>query len=232
MPPGESAKINTRTRHLRAFAVRILITAGPTREFFDTVRFISNPSSGKMGYALAAAAARRGHSVVLVSGPVSIAAPKGVELVQVVSAAEMAVAARRAFRRADVGIFTAAVCDYRPQQCLARKLKKQQRNRVVRLEPTEDIAMSLGRSKGRRITIGFAMEDHDARRHAAEKLARKRCDAIVLNGPGNIGVDQAAVEVLVAGSDWCPPWCGTKRQLAGRLIRLAEQLYAAKWEGD
>ncbi|MBN1490742.1 MAG: phosphopantothenoylcysteine decarboxylase [Phycisphaerae bacterium] len=208
--------------------MRILITAGPTREFFDTVRFISNPSSGKMGYALAAAAARRGHRVVLVSGPVSIAPPKGVALVRVVSAAEMAAAAKRAFRQADAGIFTAAVCDYRPQQCLARKLKKQHRARVVKLEPTEDIAMSLGQRKGCRITIGFAMEDHDARRHAADKLTRKRCDVVVLNGPENIGADWAAVEVLLADGEWLAPWQGTKRQLAGRIIRLTETLHAAK----
>lgn len=204
--------------------MRILITAGPTREFFDTVRFISNPSTGKMGYALAAAAARRGHDVVLVSGPVAIAPPSGVEVVNVVTAAEMAKASKRAFRGTDAAIMTAAVCDYRPQQRLTRKLKKQPRPRLVKLEPTEDIAAALGRRKGRRITIAFAMEDHNHRRHAADKLARKRCDAIILNGPENIGADRAAVEVLIAGEGWTGAWTGSKRQIADRIVRLTERL--------
>jgi phosphopantothenoylcysteine decarboxylase/phosphopantothenate--cysteine ligase len=205
-------------------SVRILITAGPTREFFDTVRFISNPSSGKMGYALAAAATASGHEVVLVSGPVSLRPPKRVKVVRVVTAAEMAAASKRAFRHCDAAILTAAVCDYRPRQRLARKLKKQARPRTVALEPTEDIAASLGRRKGRRITIAFAMEDHKRRQHAADKLARKRCDAIVLNGPENIGADRATVEVLVGGEGWTGPWRGTKRRIAGRIVHLAEQL--------
>lgn len=208
--------------------MRILITAGPTREFFDTVRFISNPSSGKMGYALAAAAARRGHEVVLVSGPVTIRPPTNVRTVHVTTAAEMAAAAKRAFRRADAAILTAAVCDYRPRKPLARKLKKQARPRTVTLEPTEDISASLGRTKGRRITIAFAMEDHNHHHHAADKLVRKRCDAIILNGPENIGADRATVEVLVAGEGWTGPWRGTKRQVAERIVRLAEQLAARK----
>ncbi len=208
--------------------MRILITAGPTREFFDTVRFISNPSSGKMGYALAAAAARRGHDVVLLSGPVAINPPRTVRTVNVTTAAQMAAAAKRAFRRADAAILTAAVCDYRPREPLTRKLKKQARPRTVTLEPTEDIAASLGRTKGRRVTIAFAMEDYNHHRHAAYKLVRKRCDAIILNGPENIGADRATVEVLVAGEGWTGPWQGTKRQVAERIVRLAEQLAARK----
>jgi len=206
--------------------LRILITAGPTREFFDTIRFISNPSSGKMGYALAAAAVERGHRVTLVSGPVSLDPPEGVRLRRVVSAAEMAAAARAAFARADAAIFTAAVCDYRPERRLRRKLRKQAHTLTVRLVPTEDIAASLGRIKGPRVTIGFAMEDHNPRRHAADKLERKRCDAIILNGPENVGSDRATVEVLVAGWGWSRPWRGTKKQLAYRIIELAECLHA------
>lgn len=204
--------------------MRLLITAGPTREHFDTVRFISNASSGKMGYAIAAAALARGHEVVLVSGPVPLAPPKGAEVVRVVTAAEMAAAAKRAFRRADAAVFTAAVCDYRPAQRAARKLKKTSRSVVVRLEPTEDIAASLGWRKGRRVTIGFAMEDHEHRRFAESKLRRKRCDAVVLNGPENVGGDRATVEVLVSAEGWTGPWTGTKRQVAARVVRLAERL--------
>jgi phosphopantothenoylcysteine decarboxylase / phosphopantothenate---cysteine ligase len=204
--------------------VRLLITAGPTREYLDTVRFLSNASSGKMGYAIAAAALRRGHEVVLVSGPVAIRPPAGAEVVRVTSAAEMAAASKRAFRRADAAIFTAAVCDYRPTDRMARKLKKRSRAMTMRLEPTEDIAASLGRRKARRVTIGFAMEDHEHRRFAADKLARKSCDAIVLNGPENVGGERATVEILVRGEGWTGPWTGTKRQVAARVVRLAERL--------
>lgn len=208
--------------------MRILITAGPTREYFDTVRFISNPSSGKMGYALAAAALRRGHAVTLVSGPVALAPPAGAKVVRVETAAQMAAASKRAFREADAAILTAAVCDYRPATRLHKKLKKSAEPLRLLLEPTEDIAASLGRRKGRRITIGFAMEDHDHRAHAVAKLARKRCDAVVLNGPENVGADRASVEVLIAAQGWQPGWQGTKRQVAGRIIRLLERLAAER----
>jgi phosphopantothenoylcysteine decarboxylase/phosphopantothenate--cysteine ligase len=206
----------------------MLITAGPTREFFDTVRFLSNPSSGKMGYAIAAAARRRGHDVTLITGPVAIRPAGGLNVIHVVSAAEMASAAKIVFRDADAAVFTAAVCDYRPEQRLARKLKKQAKPRTVRLVPTEDIAATLGRRKGRRVTIGFAMEDHDAEKRAAAKLAEKRCDAIVLNGPENIGGNRATVRVLTAPGGWTGPWEGTKAQIGRRLVRLVEDLVAAK----
>lgn len=206
--------------------LRILITAGPTREYFDSVRFISNPSTGKMGYALAAAARDRGHRVVLVSGPVAIEPPDGVQVVRVESAAEMAAAARRAFPRSDVAIFTAAVSDYRPVKRERKKLPKSSRPFAVKLEATEDIAASLGKTKGRRVTIGFAMEDHAARPHAERKLARKNCDAIVLNGPGNIGDDRARVELLVRGGRWQRWSAAPKSEIAVRLIEATERMVA------
>lgn len=205
----------------------MLITAGPTREYFDTVRFISNPSSGRMGYALAEAARRRGHEVVLVSGPVSLAAPKGVRCVSVVSAVQMAAACKKLWPACDVGIMTAAVCDYRPKVRLDHKLRKRSAARHITLEPTEDIATTLGESKANRVLIGFAMEDHDHRRHAEIKLRRKRCDAIVLNGPQNVGGQRATVQILVAGGTWSGPISGSKRRIAGRIVRLAEQLTAS-----
>ena len=174
--------------------MRLLITAGPTREFFDTVRFISNPSTGKLGYALAAAALRRGHQVVLVTGPVALKPPPHCECVSVVSAAEMAAACKKAFPRCNAAILTAAVCDYRPLRPLGHKLAKQNRPRHLVLSPTQDIATALGRAKGQRVVVGFAMEDHDHHAHAQAKLRRKRCDAIVLNGPENVGADDVLVE--------------------------------------
>ena len=204
--------------------MRILVTAGPTREFFDTVRFISNPSTGKMGYAIAEAAAARGHQVGLVSGPVGLEPPEGVEHVSVVTAEEMFVVCCSLFQEADAAILTAAVCDYRPARVLDHKLKKRARVRHITLNPTRDICAHLGSIKGERVVIGFAMEDHDHRRHAEAKLVRKCCDAIVLNGPDNVGSDQATVEVLTRDGKWSPPISGSKLRVAEHVVRLAERL--------
>jgi len=204
--------------------VNILISAGPTREYFDSVRFISNPSSGKMGYALARQAALRGHRVTLVSGPVSLAAPSGVRVIRVISAAEMAAVCKQAFRTADVTFMTAAVSDYRPHGRVKYKKPKHARPLRIVLEPTEDIAAALGRRKGRRILIGFAMEDHDPHAHAERKLHKKNCDLIVLNGPENVGRDRAVVELFSPETGWTGPFRGSKEQVARRLVRAAEGL--------
>lgn len=205
--------------------MKILITAGPTREYFDSIRFISNPSSGKMGYSLAQAAAARGHRVTLISGPVAIDPPESVKVIRVVSAAEMAAAAKEHWPEQDAAIMTAAVCDYRPARHLRKKLKKSDKPLQLTLVPTEDIARSLGASKKPgQVLITFALEDHDARAHAESKLERKKCDAVVLNGPGNIDAGQAQVEVLVRGREWAPWRRDSKLRVAIRLIRLAEDL--------
>ncbi|MCH7526995.1 MAG: phosphopantothenoylcysteine decarboxylase [Planctomycetes bacterium] len=204
--------------------MRILVTAGPTREYFDTVRFISNPSSGKMGFATATAALQRGHQVVLVSGPVALPQPKGAELIDVVSADEMFEAASAAFESCDAAILTAAVCDYKPARKLDHKLKKRATPRPITLQPTRDIATHLGEIKGHRVIIGFAMEDRDARRNAAQKLRRKRCDAIVLNGMLNVAGDVATIEMLTADGNWSRPYQGPKVQLAFVIIDLLERL--------
>ena len=205
--------------------MRIFVTAGPTREYFDTVRFISNPSSGKMGFAIAREAVRRGHDVVLIAGPVDLPDPAGVRVVRVISAAEMFDASVQLFKNADAGIMTAAVCDYRPSRTLDHKLKKQARVRPIQLRPTRDICAHLGRIKAGRIVIGFAMEDHDHRAHAEAKLKRKRCDIVVLNGIGNVGGDRAEVEVLDAKTGWSGPFTGTKSRIGGMVVGLAE----SKW---
>ena len=204
--------------------MRFLVTAGPTREYFDTVRFISNPSSGKMGYAIAAEAAARGYGVTLVSGPVAIAEPKGVRVIQVVSAEEMFEVAESAFGECHVAVMTAAVCDYRPTRRLDHKMKKQNRVRPIHLQPTTDICAHLGKIKGDRVVIGFAMEDHDHRAHAESKLMRKRCDAIVLNGLENVATDDATITVLRADLGWRAAVRGTKIQVAEKIVDLAESL--------
>ena len=207
--------------------MRVLITAGPTREYLDTVRYISNPSSGKMGYALAAAAAAKGHDVTLISGPVSLPPPAGVRTIHVISAAQMAQAARSLWPRHDAAIMTAAVCDYRPAKRLHRKMAKSAKPLILKLVATEDIARSLGAAKRPgQVLVGFAMEDHAGRSHAEAKLRRKNCDAIVLNRPADAGSDDIKVEVLVAGRTWATWRRGRKQRIATRLIRLLERLHA------
>jgi phosphopantothenoylcysteine decarboxylase / phosphopantothenate---cysteine ligase len=201
-----------------------VITAGPTREFFDSVRFLSNPSTGKMGYAIAEAAAAAGHHVTLISGPVELTAPRGVKLIPVVTAAQMAAATKRAFLKADAAIFVAAVCDYRPLRRAAKKLPKSAGPKSLVLVPTEDIAASLGRIKGRRVTIAFAMEDHAARPHAERKLVAKNCDAIILNSPQSVGSDTARVDFLVKGGRWRRWPAASKRGIARRLVHELETL--------
>jgi len=208
-------------------AMRILITAGPTREYLDPVRFLSNASSGKLGYAIAAVAARRGHRVELISGPVALKLPPGAKVTSVVTSEEMFQAAVRLFAKCDVGILAAAVCDYRPAKRSARKLKKTGGGLTLRLHLTRDIAAYLGRIKGDRKLIGFALESHDGLRNAEEKLRRKRCDAMILNRPDTIGADRATIQVLHAPNRWDRPVTGTKLRLAAKIVALAETLEAA-----
>lgn len=208
--------------------MRILVTAGPTQEYFDPVRFISNASSGKMGYAVAVEAARRGHEVVLVSGPVELPEPDGAEVIHVVSAHEMFLAVTSEFAECQAAVMTAAVCDYRPSKRLSHKLKKQHRSLSVQLEPTEDILAHLGRIKGDRVLIGFAVEDHEPHTNAEAKLRRKRCDAIVLNGPGTIGSDSAEVEILQDDAGWSGPLSGTKGHVAAAVMDVLDALLAAR----
>lgn len=210
------------------YPLRMLITAGPTREYFDTVRFISNPSSGKMGYAIAREAARRGHRVTLVSGPVALKPPLGVRVVPVTTAEQMARVCKKEYKNADVAVMAAAVCDYRPAEPADRKVPKTGRAIRVRLEPTEDIAAALGRRKGRRLLVGFALEDHDHYVHAERKLSRKNCDLIVLNGPENVGVERAAVEFYTPAGGWSGPVRGSKTVVARRLVRMIESLWASR----
>lgn len=184
--------------------MRFLITAGPTREHFDPVRFISNRSSGKMGYALAEAARARG-TVTLVSGPVSLAAPPGVEVVPVVSAAEMAAAVMSRYADAAVVIMAAAVCDFRPRQVAGHKLKKQTVNLTLELEPTVDILAELGRRKTRQVLVGFAVETQDLEKYALDKLRRKNLDWIVANEAR--AFDRETNAVTIFGAD------GSREQL-------------------
>ena len=166
--------------------MKILISAGPTREAIDPVRFITNHSSGKMGYALAQAAVKRGWQVVLVSGPVDLPRPEGLaEIVQVVSAAEMADAVKSRFPAMDGAILCAAVADYRPVTVSNKKIKKSDDDLILHLERTEDILKTLGTMKNaQQILIGFAAETDDLEANALAKLKKKNLDWIAANKVG------------------------------------------------
>ncbi len=157
------------------------MTAGPTREDIDPVRFLTNRSSGKMGYAIADAAARRGARVVLVSGPTQLDAPSGVERIDVRSAEQMHRAVIRNARDASVIVMAAAVADYRPVAPAAKKIKRQPGNLTLELESTPDILADVARDKGDRILVGFAAETENVAEHARGKLQAKQADLIVAN---------------------------------------------------
>ncbi|HET9783784.1 MAG TPA: bifunctional phosphopantothenoylcysteine decarboxylase/phosphopantothenate--cysteine ligase CoaBC [Terriglobales bacterium] len=185
----------------------VLITAGPTREALDPVRFLSNRSSGRMGYALAAAAARRGASVRLISGPTALAAPAGVEPIEVTTAAEMAAAALAGFDACTLAICAAAVADYRPAAPQAEKIKKSAARMQLELVRNPDILDELGRRKKRQLLIGFAAETNaaGARELARAKRAAKHADLMVLNDvlqPGiGFDADDNAVTLISAAGE-------------------------------
>lgn len=166
--------------------VRCLITAGPTREFFDPVRYISNPSSGKMGYALAEAAVARGWKVDLVSGPVALAVPDGLSFYPVVTGDEMLRRVEALFVHCDILIKSAAVCDFRPKKRTVKKLKKASIGRlVVEFEPVVDVLKAVAaRKRSGQMVVGFAAETHDLEPYARKKLESKNLDWIVANHVG------------------------------------------------
>ena len=167
---------------------KILITAGPTYEKIDPVRFIGNYSSGKMGFALAAECARRGAEVTLVAGPVGLPTPEGVKRIDVESCQEMFEASVNAFPQMDAAILCAAVADFRPEQTATQKIKREKDDLVIRMQPTHDIAAHLGQMKtGSQRLVGFALETNDEEVNAQKKLKKKNFDFIVLNSTRNKG---------------------------------------------
>lgn len=205
---------------------RVLITAGPTREPLDAVRFISNPSTGKQGYAMAEAARMRGAEVTLVSGPVHLPASYGVELVSVGSAAEMAEAVWSRCDAADVVIGVAAVGDYAPEQPAADKPAKSADGLTLKLSPTADIIAEVGRRKRPgQVVVGFAAETHDLAAHARDKLRRKGLDLIVANdvSASDAGFGGDNNQVRIFGSDGSDELLSAmpKRAVAHEVLRRA-----------
>ena len=207
---------------------RIVITAGPTHEPVDPVRYLSNASSGKMGYAIAAAAAAHGAHVTLVSGPVSLPEPAGVGVIHVTTAAQMLEATQDAFATADAAILAAAVSDYRPEQAADHKLKKAAEPiDNIALAENPDILATLSQSRGSRVVIGFAAETDNVLENARKKLATKGCDLIVANDvsrdDSTFGSDTNRV-TLVGPHDETELDCMPKEQVAEKIIERLHDL--------
>jgi phosphopantothenoylcysteine decarboxylase/phosphopantothenate--cysteine ligase len=214
----------------------ILVTAGPTREPLDPVRFLSNYSSGKMGYAIASEAARRGAGVTLVSGPVQIPPPAGVDLVSVQTAQEMFEAVICRYNQADVVIKAAAVADFRPRRQAGQKLKKQCCEMVLELERTPDILDYLGERKNRQILVGFAAETENLLANAGAKLRQKNLDLVVANdltAPGaGFGVDTNQVTLLYSSGEVLTLPIMSKREVAGILLDKVAALFREPGTGN
>lgn len=204
--------------------MRFLISAGPTREKIDAVRFISNRSSGKMGYALAEAARDAGGEVVLVSGPTRLTPPDNIAFILVENAAEMAAAIHAHAAESDIIIMAAAVADYRPVKTYAGKMKKANGNLTLELERTEDILLTLGRNKrtGQKL-VGFAAETDDVLENAIGKLQRKNLDWIIANDVSctdrGFGSDHNAVTMISASGACDEVTLSDKKTVARRIIR-------------
>ena len=204
-----------------------VVTAGATIEPIDPVRFLSNHSSGKMGYAIAEELAQRGARVTLVSGRTALPVPQGVDRVDVLSAEEMFEATTRAFQEADGAVMAAAVADYTPATVAIEKLKKSDDDLSIPLKRTKDIAATLGREKGSKLLIGFAMETTNEEAHASEKLTKKNFDFIVLNslrdeGAGFRGDTNKVTLIDRAGQESLPLM--SKREVAARIADKIETL--------
>jgi len=202
--------------------MRILITAGPTREYLDDVRYLSNASSGRMGHALAEAAMNAGHEVVLVSGPVDLPPPDGCEVHAVETTAQMRDACVAAFADCDGLIAAAAVCDYKPRNRIAGKIAKTGGRITIEMIETDDVLAELGRTKNARWVVGFALEAESERENALQKLRAKNCDVVVLNRPAAIGSTDNAVELIDPNGTVVLELSGTKLEVAAGLIRWIE----------
>jgi phosphopantothenoylcysteine decarboxylase/phosphopantothenate--cysteine ligase len=209
----------------------VLITAGPTQEPLDPVRFISNRSSGKMGYALAAAAKERGAEVILISGPVALAAPRGVTVIPVRTANEMRAKVLEHLARATIVIKAAAVADFHLANVPQQKVKKTAARMSLELDPTPDILAELGRNKQDRLLIGFAAETENLEREARRKLETKNCDMIVANlvGGADVGFesDQNEVALAMRTGEFVRLPRASKRELADQILDQALELRSA-----
>ena len=205
--------------------MRILITAGGTREYIDPVRFISNASSGRMGYALVRAALRAGHKVTLITAPNTQRLPSGAKVVEVETAAQMFGAVKKSFEICDCLIMAAAVSDYAPVRTAKTKIKKSNKSLTLRLKPTADILKWAGKHKIKnKYVIGFALEDKNLRQNAEVKLKEKNLDMIIANTSAAIGADKSTVQIKTPDRKWLRFPQATKATIARQIIREVENI--------
>lgn len=205
--------------------MRFLITAGGTREYIDPVRFISNASSGRMGYALACAARKAGHKVTLITAPTVLREPRGVKVIKVETAAEMFEGVKKQFKSCNCLIMAAAVADYTPSRPAKTKIKKTAKSLTLKLKPTADILKWAGRHKRKgQIVVGFALEDRALRPSAEKKMMEKNLDMIVANTTAAIAAEKSTVYIKTNCLAWLPVKSSTKSDIAKRVVALAERL--------
>jgi phosphopantothenoylcysteine decarboxylase/phosphopantothenate--cysteine ligase len=206
--------------------MRFLITAGGTREYIDPVRFISNASSGRMGYALARAALKAGHEVTLITAPTALKLPTGVEIIRIESAAEMFAAVKEHLPKCDCLIMAAAVADYTPAHPSKTKIKKDSGLKpTLQLKPTPDILKWTGRHKRKgQILVGFALEDRNLQANAEKKLREKNLDMIVANAPDAIGGEETTVHIKCHDLSWVHVANASKATIARRIIDVLDSV--------
>ncbi len=204
---------------------RILITSGPTRQYLDPVRYLTNASSGRMGVALAEAAIAQGHHVTVVSGPVAVEYPTAARVIAVDTTDDMLAAVLEHFPQHDGLIGAAAPCDYRPHRVHAGKIAKDGRPLTLELIETADVVATAAHSKhSHQWVVGFALETEDQRFRAIVKMQRKCCDMMVSNGPSAINATDNSVEIIAADGSTLAVASGSKREVADAILRAAEPL--------
>jgi len=209
-----------------ATKLNFLITAGPIREYIDPVRFISNASTGKMGYALARAAIKAGHKVTLITAPLPLKPPPKAKTLTVETSKQMFQAVKDHFDKCDCLIMAAAVSDYTPTQPSKTKIKKENTDLTIKLKPTKDILKWAGKNKKTQLIAGFALEDRAIRKNAERKLIEKNMDMIIANTPAAIASDKIAVQVKIPTAAWTKLPQATKLSIAKRIVHLIEKLTA------
>ncbi|NQU19965.1 MAG: phosphopantothenoylcysteine decarboxylase [Candidatus Nealsonbacteria bacterium] len=207
---------------------RILITSGPTYQYLDPVRYLTNASSGRMGAALAAAAIEAGHDVIVVSGPVDVEYSAAAEVIPIISTEEMLEAALKVFPACDGLIGVAAPCDYRPVVVASSKIRRTGGPLVLELIETPDVVARLSTIKQSQWMVAFALETEDERMRALQKLERKSCDLIVVNGPGAMHALDTKIEIINPAGNVLGAFSGSKRQVATDIFSVIAQELIAK----
>jgi phosphopantothenoylcysteine decarboxylase/phosphopantothenate--cysteine ligase len=201
----------------------VLISSGPTRQYLDPVRYLTNASSGRMGCSLAQAAIDLGHDVTIVSGPVQVRYPSSAKVIEVISTEEMLDACQREFEHCDGMIGVAAPCDYRPVRVATDKIAKTGQPLVLHLIETPDIVATLGANKGNRWLVGFALETDDHRLRALAKMQKKCCDLMVVNGPEAMHAVDTRVDILNRQGEIMDQLAGSKEDVSRGILAIIQR---------